>query len=145
MISIEATLLKSQLCWTGHVIRMDNTRIPKQLFFGVLKNGNRKTGRPKLCYKDTIKQNLKRCNIKPKDLESSASDRSVWRSVTHKAVTALEESRAVQYEKAKEKRHRTSTTSTPTLYEHRCNVCGRLCASGFGLRSNMRYHRSMHS
>ena len=30
--SIEANLLQAHLRWTGHVIVMDKTRIPKQLF-----------------------------------------------------------------------------------------------------------------
>ena len=41
-----AMLLKSCLCWTGHVIRMEDHCIPKQLLFGELEQGHRKQGRP---------------------------------------------------------------------------------------------------
>ena len=48
--SIEAYLIKSQLRWSGHIVRMDNTRIPKALFYGQLKGCNRPVGRPRLRY-----------------------------------------------------------------------------------------------
>ena len=58
-ISIEAMLLKSFLRWTGHVIRMEDHRIPKQLLFGELVQGYRKQGRPCKSFKDTVKAGLK--------------------------------------------------------------------------------------
>ena len=57
--SIEAKLIQAQLRWTGHVIRMDRSRIPKQLFFGELAQGIRKQGRPHKRYKDNLKTNFK--------------------------------------------------------------------------------------
>ncbi|XP_076330942.1 uncharacterized protein LOC143236529 [Tachypleus tridentatus] len=42
--SIEATIIKSRLQWTGHMLRMDNSRLPKQLLYGQLKNGKRVRG-----------------------------------------------------------------------------------------------------
>ena len=56
--SIESMLIKAQLRWTGHVIRMEDYRIPKQLLYGELCEG-KKTGRPRLRNKDTLKSNLK--------------------------------------------------------------------------------------
>ena len=36
--------------------RMDDGRIPKDIMFGELKEGKRKRGRPKLRYKDVVKE-----------------------------------------------------------------------------------------
>ena len=52
-------LLKSCLRWTGHVIRMEDHRIPKQLMFGELEQGHRRQGRPFKRFKDTVKAGLK--------------------------------------------------------------------------------------
>ena len=43
------TLLKQRrLCWLGHVVRMDDSPILKNLLYGELANGKRRTGRPQL-------------------------------------------------------------------------------------------------
>ena len=36
MSSIEATLTASQLRWTGHIISMNDSRLPKAVFYGEL-------------------------------------------------------------------------------------------------------------
>ena len=41
---IEAFLQAAQLRWTGHVIRMDDSRIPKRIFYGQLQHGLRRHG-----------------------------------------------------------------------------------------------------
>ncbi len=40
--SIEALVVKSQLCWTGHVINMSEKRLLKKLLYGELSSGLRK-------------------------------------------------------------------------------------------------------
>ena len=50
--SIEAYIIKNQLRWTGHVARMEDTRLPKQIFYSQLKEGKRKRGGQKKRYKD---------------------------------------------------------------------------------------------
>lgn len=47
VISIEAMILQSQLRWVGHVIRMDDHRLLKQLLKGELSSGKRNKGRPR--------------------------------------------------------------------------------------------------
>ena len=79
MPGIEALLLQGQLRWCGHLVRMKNDRIPRAVFYGQLKEGSR-TGGQKLRFKDTLKSNLKSCNIDISNWESYASDRSLWRS-----------------------------------------------------------------
>ena len=69
--SIEATIIKAQLRWVGHVIRMGECWMPWRLMYGELQAGKRNQGRPKLRYKDTVKANLQWCHINPRDLEGS--------------------------------------------------------------------------
>lgn len=138
--SIESMLLKAQMRWTGHVIRMEENRIPRQVMYGELREGSRKQGRPKLRFKDTIKSNLKWSGIQPRQLEACASDRSGWRSFTSKATATFDEDRRRRLEAARERRHRAASTSIQNT-NFQCDICGRLCASGFGLRSHMRRHR----
>ena len=138
--SIESMLLKAQLRWTGHVVRMDDSRIPRQLMYGELKEGSRKQGRPKLRYKDTLKRNIKWCDIQPRQLEAAAADRPAWRSLTSAATAAFEEDRRQRLAAARDRRHRSSSSTVRTT-DYCCDTCGRLCASSFGLRSHMRSHR----
>ena len=58
------TLLKQRrMRWLGHVVRMDDGRIPKDLLYGELAQGKRPTGRPQLRYKDVCKRDLKAMDI----------------------------------------------------------------------------------
>ena len=91
--SIESMLIKAQLRWVGHVIRMEEFRMPRRLMYGELQLGKRNQGHPKLRYKDTVKANLQWCHIKPKELEGRAMDRLKWRASTHKAAANYEEAR----------------------------------------------------
>ena len=104
-ISIEAMLLKSCLRWTGHVIRMEDQRIPKQLLFGELEQGHRRQGRPCKRFKDTVKAGLQWCDIPPTELVATALDRQRWRTLSQSASSALEEERRHQAQSARERRH----------------------------------------
>ena len=71
------TLLKQRrMRWLGHVLRMDNGRIPKYLLYGELAQGKRPTGRPQLRYKDVCKRNLKAMDVDLATWEAAASDRT---------------------------------------------------------------------
>ena len=79
VISVESVALRSQLRWTGHVIRMQEERLPRQTLYGELQAGKRSIGRPLLRYKDTVKRQLKPPKIAPYTLENIASQRAEWR------------------------------------------------------------------
>ena len=50
------TLLKQRrMRWQGHVTRMEDGRIPKDLLYGELATGKKPTERPQLCFKDVCK------------------------------------------------------------------------------------------
>ena len=56
--SMEDLLIRKNLRWTGHLMRMSPDRLPKQVLYLQLSSGHRKRGRPRLRFKDTIKRNL---------------------------------------------------------------------------------------
>ena len=138
--SIESMLLKGQLCWTDHVIRMDDSRIPRQLMYGELKLGSRKQGRPKLRDKDTLKSNIKLCGIQPRQLEAAAADLPVWTSLTSTATVALDEDRRQHLAAARDRCHGLSSITVQTT-GYRGDSYRRLCASSFLLPSQMCSHR----
>ena len=118
-ISIEAMLLKSCLRWKGHVIRMEDHRIPKRILFGELEKGHRKQDRPRKCFKDTVKAGLKWCGISSTELVATALDRQRWR--TQSASSALEEERRQQAQSARERRHLAYISATTANFQ--CPVC----------------------
>ena len=87
--SIEAHIVRSQLSWAGHVRRMPDTRVPKQLLYAELSSGKRKTGGQWKRYKDQLKANLKKCEM---DLqwETTADGRAYWRRTSRMGVANLE-------------------------------------------------------
>ena len=62
--SMEDLLIRKNLRWTGHLMRMSPDRLPKQVLYSQLSSGHSKRGRPRLRVKDTIKRNLKMRDIK---------------------------------------------------------------------------------
>nr|VZI52106.1 unnamed protein product [Spirometra erinaceieuropaei] len=63
ILSIYALLRQLQLRWSGHLLRMDDDRPPKRLFYGDLARGSRRQGGQFQRYKDTLKTSLKRLQI----------------------------------------------------------------------------------
>ena len=78
-ISLEATVARHRLRWSGHVVRMEDDRLPKSLFYGELQQGARPRGAPKKRYKDYVKSTLKKAGIRPETWEAAALDRTGWR------------------------------------------------------------------
>ena len=79
---IEAMILKEQLHWTEHVIWMDASRMPKQLLFGKLTQGNRNQGRPQKYHKECEKISIVSAGLNPKQLEICVKDQIHWCMLT---------------------------------------------------------------
>ncbi|KAJ2940675.1 hypothetical protein O0L34_g14785 [Tuta absoluta] len=146
MSGIEALIIKHQLRWSGHVLRMPDNRLPKAVFYSELSSGKRKQGGQYLRYKDVIKRNLVACNIPTETWESRACLRPEWRQTIHKSVERFETQRLKdldvkrQIRKTKPKLTYTYTyNSAGQLY---CASCNRVFKTKFGFASHIRSHRN---
>ena len=79
--SMEVLLIRKNLRWTGHLVRMSPGRLPKQIIYSQLSSDHRKRGRPHVRFKDTIKRNLKLRDIKTDSWTSFSQQRDKWRAI----------------------------------------------------------------
>ena len=78
--SMEELLIRKNLRLTGHVMRMSTDRLPRQILYSQLSSGQRKRGRPRLRFKDTIKRNLKLRDIRTESWTLLSQQRAKWRA-----------------------------------------------------------------
>ena len=72
---------------------MGDQRIPKQLLYGELRDGERHQGGQRKPFKDSLKHNMKQCGINEVNLETMAVDRSRWRTAIKQSVNRFEADR----------------------------------------------------
>ena len=78
-----------RLRWSGHVCRVDDGRLPKDIFYGELADAPCPRGRPRLCYKDVLKRDMAAFGIPVATWETGALDRFSWRSAIHSGRSIL--------------------------------------------------------
>jgi hypothetical protein len=139
--SVECMLVKHQLRWTGHLVRMPDHRIPKKVMYGQLRRGDRKSGGQKKRYKDNLKINLKNFNMEPDRLEAAAADRVGWRSSVSRGAVHFEQHRMQEMRERRARRRQRVGQPIPYAPDLVCPECGRQCASRIGLFSHRRSHR----
>ena len=131
------TLLRQRrLRWLGHVRRMEDGRIPKDILYGELVSGKRTVGRPQLRFKDVCKRDMKALDINTETWEDTAADRSRWRSVLRKQLKYGEERILAAAEEKRVRRKTRNPRGTPI--SHTSSQCGRDCHSRIGLVSHGR-------
>ncbi|KAJ0176190.1 hypothetical protein K1T71_008364 [Dendrolimus kikuchii] len=145
MHGMEALLMQRQLRWCGHVLRMEDHRLPKAVFFSELAEGKRKQGGPHLRYKDVLKRHLTACDIKLTKWEELAMERTSWRSRIFKKVKAFEKKRLEDQDTKRQTRKERPKPSYSYTYNAAgqlyCAICGREFKNKFGLASHIRAHR----
>ena len=77
------------LRWTGHVVRMDDNRIPKKLLYGRLASGRGSKGNHS-SYRNQVRCILQAGGITPANLETLARPQPAWRTLSKSAVAQAE-------------------------------------------------------
>ena len=118
--SIEALIIQSQLRWAGHLVRMRDTSIPKQIFYSKLSEGTRKVGRQKKRFKDCLKENLKICDINYETWERDAQDRAAWRAEIKEGAQIFQSKRKNENEARRARRAGTVFFDVSTIGRRFC-------------------------
>ena len=137
--SIHLFLCQCRLRWLGHVHRMGDGRIPKDVLYGELATGHRPAGRPALHFKDVCKRDLELADIDPGSWEQIADDRSAWQSVVRKGVrTGEDKQNRLLEDKRQRRKERQESLDSNQPSTFRCTTCDRDCHSRIGLVSHTR-------
>ena len=140
--SIECTLLQLQLRWSGHVARMEDTRMPKAVLFSELQAGKSDRGAPRKRYKDQLKRQLSLAGINHQAWQQEASERGSWRTAVKKACQKFETERSkAAKDKRKRQKDRAASQQSPAQ-TFTCPKCNRVCTSRIGLYSHQRACKS---
>ena len=136
--SMYTILRQRRLRWLGHVCRMEDGRIPKDILYGELSTGKRTVGRPHLRYKDVCKRDLNALGIDTNRWETIAADRQAWKRSVNEGLKSGEAKIRQQADekrtKRKESQHRDQQNASLFI----CDSCNRDCHSRLGLYSHRR-------
>ena len=119
---METLLAQRQLRWTGHVCRMSDERLPKQVLYGEQDVGRRRAGGQRKCYKDDLKRTLQKSDIQPDQLELLVVDRPGWRDVCVRGLAYCEERGERRREAARAHRHRGALQPPATDDQYECHL-----------------------
>ena len=137
-ISFEAHIHRHRLRWVGHVIRLDDHRIPKQLLYRELSVGSRPQHKPRKRFEDCVKDSLALCKIDDHDWELVACDRNKWRKMVYSGSRCFQDNANI-WTKTK-RAARKGDNIDRDLSQFVCKECGRVCLSNAGLTSHRRSH-----
>tara|TARA_B110001454_G_scaffold15635_1_gene14033 strand:+ start:278 stop:3463 length:3186 start_codon:yes stop_codon:yes gene_type:complete len=137
---IQTLLRKNRIRWAGHVTRMTDDRIPKQLLYCQLREGKRSVGRQKKRFKDSLKESLKDFSIDPSSWEVKAQNRPTWRRLTNQGAKRYEKERAEEAKRKRTQRKSRDITSEAADCPFICPQCNRTFRARIGLISHKRTH-----
>lgn len=139
MENICVMLMKNQIRWAGHLVRMDDSRLPKRLFYGELSSGSRPQHKPLKRFRDSVKESLKHLKIPDRNWESLALERGEWRKRIFEGAAEYDADLVARAElkRACRKREALPENCGPVW---KCEVCGRVLLSKAGLVNHRKSH-----
>lgn len=143
--SVEAMIMKQQLRWSGHVVRLEDSRLPKQALYGEMAHSKRPQSKPKKRYKDCLKETLTKTCIDIDNWEECATDRAKWKSTVYDGINTFEAQRvkhAVLRRHARYMEDIEPPVDRGSKVSLTCHICSRICLSRAGLKSHLRSHES---
>ena len=111
MPAVLTIVMSAQLCWAGHIVRMPDGRLPKDIMHGQLSSDAHKWWGQQLWYKDILHRSLRKANIAPSTWEDLVQDHIQWRNTVRKGVEAVEKG----VKEASEEKHRKHHNRTPAI------------------------------
>ncbi|KAL1268509.1 hypothetical protein QQF64_033872, partial [Cirrhinus molitorella] len=121
--SMYTMLRQRRLSWLGHVRRMEDGRIPKDILYRELSAGKRTIGRPNLRFKDVMKRDMKALDINTQSWEDLAADRPKWRDTLTKQLKSGEKC-MMRASKDKQARRKVLNSYSQGII-YRCDFCGK--------------------
>ncbi|KAI8491582.1 hypothetical protein Bbelb_307820 [Branchiostoma belcheri] len=133
-LSLHLLLCQRRLRWLGHVYRMEDGRIPKDILYGELVTGRRPVGRPALRFRDVCKRDMKCTDIDPASWEQLAADRSEWRHAVKVGLARGQVKHHMRLDTKRQKRKERLHAQNSSSFL--CPNCGRDCHARIGLISH---------
>ncbi|VDL92591.1 unnamed protein product [Schistocephalus solidus] len=94
LLSSYIQLKRLQLHCSGHLLRMDDERLPKRLFYGDVAMGSRRQGGQARRYKDTLEASIKQLQINPSNWEDITRNRPAWSRTVKTGAASYEANRS---------------------------------------------------
>ena len=137
MWGMETLIMKAQLRWVGHVVRMRNDRLPKMIFPLELATGATVPGGPIKRFTDGLRTTLKACDIVARSWESLARDENARCLAVSKGVAAFKECQLLNLDR-KRAAHRERWINPAVAVV--CLMCNCLCVLQFELELCLWHH-----
>ena len=90
IMSINSMLDQNKLRWVGHVMRMDDYRIPKRMLYGRLAQGSSQRGNH-LTYINSVRKTLRACDMFDLHLEDKTCNRNAWRCRVKEGISKADD------------------------------------------------------